>query len=149
MITIDEVKDWVRKYPENTPHGGMRLVCDLAISQHEEIERLRAALAEANSNHEHMVGEWKAAMREIESLQAANKDLQAWFDDLKYEFDKCRGWLKHHDNANPSLKAAISKAQDEAYERAAKVADGYRCGGCGMDGKCAKAIRALKTGEPK
>jgi len=28
-------------------------------------------------------------------------------------------------------------------EEAAKVADGFTCGGCGMDGKCAAAIRAL------
>src|ERR1700678_3943573 len=30
-------------------------------------------------------------------------------------------------------------------ERCAKVADSFTCGGCGMDGKAAAAIRALET----
>lgn len=38
--------------------------------------------------------------------------------------------------------------KDEAYESAAQVADGFTCGGCGMDGKCSKAIRALKSAAP-
>ena len=32
-----------------------------------------------------------AAAEEIERLRAANKDLQAWFDDLMFEFNKLRG----------------------------------------------------------
>lgn len=147
MITIEEVQSYVNSIdpliaclPEKQQPDRF-LFAKLAISQHEEIERLRASLAEANSNHEHMVGEWQAAMREIERLQAANKDALAWFDDLKAEFDKVK----------------LDRA--EAYERAAKVCESERL----HDGlntaddiaynnaiaDAAAAIRALKTGEPK
>lgn len=36
-----------------------------------------------------------------------------------------------------------AKGWNAAVEAAARVADGFRCGGCGMDGKAATAIRAL------
>lgn len=42
----------------------------------------------------------------------------------------------------------LKRERDEAYERAAQIADGFTCGGCGMDGKCSKAIRALKSSAP-
>ena len=144
MITIEKLirvsKDVVAMNSFRSVYGWIELV-RFALSQHEEIERLRAA----------------------------NKDIQAWFDDLKAEFDKVR---RERDTANAIIaeqEQVVSSIgpitcrngkiherfsgclycdRDEAYEIAAQVADGYRCGGCGMDGKCGKAIRALKTGEP-
>lgn len=40
-------------------------------------------------------------------------------------------------------------ATQSALEAAAKVADRFTCGGCGMDGKCSAAIRGLAAGVPK
>lgn len=42
------------------------------------------------------------------------------------------------------LAAALLAAQEAALERAAKLADTFTCGGCGMDGKSGAAIRAMK-----
>ena len=48
--------------------------------------------------------------------------------------------------ALPLIRAALSSATRAAEERereaCAKVADGFTCGGCGMDGKASAAIRA-------
>lgn len=45
-------------------------------------------------------------------------------------------------------QAVAAEARAEAIEECAKVADGFSCGTCGMDGKSANAIRALlNTGE--
>lgn len=43
------------------------------------------------------------------------------------------------------IAEAIEAAERSAIERAAKVADGFTCGACGMDGKAAQAIRSLIT----
>lgn len=53
---------------------------------------------------------------------------------------------------NAELKAALDRVEqerDEAYERAAMVADSFTCGGCGMDGKAGIAIRRLASGPEK
>ena len=42
------------------------------------------------------------------------------------------------------LQAQLAECRDKALEEAALISDGYRCGGCGMDGKCSKEIRSLK-----
>ena len=46
-----------------------------------------------------------------------------------------------------AAEAALSEARAEGWrqgiEAAARVADGFTCGGCGMDGKSSAAIRAL------
>lgn len=118
MITIDEVRSIKDQYLTDgiTPASGetLREVTELAISQHEEIERLRAELKEASG--------WLKYYRKT--------DADRWMD------------LKE------KLKDA-ERERDEAYERAAQIADGFTCGGCGMDWKCSAAIRALKSGEPK
>ena len=44
------------------------------------------------------------------------------------------------------LYLAPSQSRDAVLEEAAKVADRFTCGACGMDGKAATAIRSLKTG---
>lgn len=41
------------------------------------------------------------------------------------------------------LEAIAPRIEADALEKAAKVADGFTCGACGMDGKCAEAIRRL------
>jgi hypothetical protein len=45
----------------------------------------------------------------------------------------------------PTHTAAVQAA----LEKAAKVADGFSCGSCGMDGKVAAAIRAINVLEGK
>lgn len=40
-------------------------------------------------------------------------------------------------------KAAYTAGDRNGRERAAKVADKYTCGGCGVDDKCSREIREL------
>ncbi|HUU99275.1 MAG TPA: hypothetical protein VM487_26375 [Phycisphaerae bacterium] len=47
------------------------------------------------------------------------------------------------DGLRTAIAAAIREAVEGERERCAKVADGFTCGACGMDGKAAAAIRAL------
>jgi len=42
------------------------------------------------------------------------------------------------------LTAERDAAREKAIEECADIADGFFCGGCGMDGKSGKAIRVLK-----
>jgi hypothetical protein len=42
------------------------------------------------------------------------------------------------------VAAREAAAERRGMERAAEIADGFTCGGCGMDGKAAAAIRAEK-----
>lgn len=118
MITIEEVRNIKN---EITKEGLTTVSCftfnaiaELAISQHEEIERLRAA----------------------------NKDLQAWFDDLKAEFDKVRPVVdaakefsgEHH--LWSTTKPTAYMVEDESRLLRAKT-------------NLVLLARALKTGEPK
>lgn len=43
-----------------------------------------------------------------------------------------------------AIDAGAQKARNDALEEAACIADSFMCGGCGMDGKAGKQIRALK-----
>lgn len=56
-------------------------------------------------------------------------------------------WAKLLEQVNDALlaerRAAREEGAREMREAAAKTADGYACGACGMDGKAAAAIRAL------
>lgn len=47
MITIDQVRAWIRGESKEILFDFALRAADLAISQHEEIERLRTALSEA------------------------------------------------------------------------------------------------------
>ena len=49
--------------------------------------------------------------------------------------------------AAAALRASPAVLEPVTVERCAKVADSFTCGGCGMDGKAAAAIRAL-IGQP-
>jgi hypothetical protein len=49
--------------------------------------------------------------------------------------------------ATDALARALAEAEKRGMERAAQIADGFTCGGCGMDGKAAAAIRAAAQGE--
>jgi hypothetical protein len=46
-----------------------------------------------------------------------------------------------------ALLGSLAEAEKRGMERAAEIADGFTCGGCGMDGKAAAAIRAAAQGE--
>jgi len=41
------------------------------------------------------------------------------------------------------IDRALAIAREEERERCAQVADSFRCGACGMDGKAAAAIREM------
>jgi hypothetical protein len=72
----------------------------------------------------------------------------------KFEaFGKSRGWNLIHWSVNPEIYLfqgtedawfAWQASAEEEREKCAKIADGFTCGGCGMDGKVSAAIRALK-----
>lgn len=47
------------------------------------------------------------------------------------------------DKAGRGIMAVVAAARAEGIEAAAQIADQFKCGGCGMDGKAAEAIRAL------
>ncbi len=47
----------------------------------------------------------------------------------------------------PTTCSALAQAIRDEREACAQIADGYRCGDCGMDGKVAAAIRARSKGE--
>ncbi|OZI61591.1 hypothetical protein [Bordetella genomosp. 11] len=49
------------------------------------------------------------------------------------------------------VRAVLEARADErrkTLDKAAQVADGFRCGACGMDGKAGSAIRALIDKQP-
>jgi hypothetical protein len=50
-------------------------------------------------------------------------------------------------NTLAALLGELAEAEKRGMERAAEIADGFTCGGCGMDGKAAAAIRAAAQGE--
>jgi hypothetical protein len=50
-------------------------------------------------------------------------------------------------NTLAALLGQLAEAERRGMERAAEIADGFPCGGCGMDGKAAAAIRAAAQGE--
>ena len=66
-------RTWIAsQWAENGAETGHTHI-PVGIMMHEaaaEIESLKAQLAEANNNHESVIEEWKAAMREVERLQA-------------------------------------------------------------------------------
>lgn len=49
--------------------------------------------------------------------------------------------------ARMELEKIAQRVRAETIEECAKVADGFRCGGCGMDGKAGAAIRSLSENE--
>lgn len=59
-----------------------------------------------------------------DALEAAQK----WQDEIAYEDAE-----------------QLTKVRADEREACAQIADGYRCGGCGMDGKVAAAIRAREA----
>ena len=110
-----------------------------------ENERLRGIITEAE--HLAQVEPGRLLWRIInmkDALKLSHRELQR----AQAELAECKGWLKHYERPYKSLKEAITKAQDEAYERAAQECDGFAsCEGIAQ--QCATAIRALKSNPPQ
>lgn len=73
-----------------------------------------------------------ALIAEVERLREENSRFAAGLCDGHYG-----------DEWGNSRCTLVDQAFRRGLEAAAKVADGFTCGGCGMDGKCAAAIRAI------
>lgn len=96
-------------------------------------------------------------MAETQEVVAAKKTVQRRCKYCKGTFaareaDVKRGWAKFCSKSckakEQTRRTALSSqddVRDRALEEAAQVADGFTCGGCGMDGKSGRAIRALKS----
>ena len=106
------------------------ILAGLVVNQYEEIGSLKALLGELRAFEDHIeriCAMWLAVddCNDL-ALTTAHRIARAC---LSMKVD---------------LQAQLAECRDKAIEEAARVADGYRCGGCGMDGKCSMQIRSLK-----
>lgn len=81
-------------------------------------------------------------LAEIRDRDAHCERHRGGWDWHQSELDR-RDLLRLLDEAWFAKALARAEGRREAIEECAKVADGFTCGGCGMDGKASAAIRAL------
>ncbi|AHN74712.1 hypothetical protein DA70_09780 [Pandoraea pnomenusa] len=63
----------------------------------------------------------------------------------KGEAERAAEQIKSDTEVRPLYAAPVNGGErEQAIEEAAQIADTFKCGTCGMDGKCAAAIRELK-----
>lgn len=124
MITIDEVKSVLEQIDIDgtVPAIGetLRAVCELALSQHEEIEMLKRTSA----------ADKLAALMMLRENQTEIERLRAWQTKAVEDF------------------AELHKELNDAYERAAEFYENAMSYGVKTT-QIADGIRSLKSGEPK
>ena len=101
-----------------------------------EIERLRKELAEEKGDQFRLQQRMSTLEAEIERLRRDESEYEAICEDLKAkeaEIERLKGHVKE-----------LIEEKHAEREACAQVADSFRCGICGMDGKIAAAIRARK-----
>ncbi len=88
----------------------------------------------------------EAEIARIHNALSGRDDLSAQ-EELALAIAEWSVYGKQLHDASVKAEAALAQARKDAIEECANIADGFRCGGCGMDGKAAAAIRELITKE--